>query len=213
MDLFLELKQAGGAGRTYVIVAEQSSKYVPIAREVFAKLETVAKVFFIESATIDQQSWRMLYEKFSSLLADQKIRQASIIAFGSAGALSQLAYLYNPKLVRSMFLIDATSSPHPSIWSRGIDWLEQKFPLGLPLRGESKNFNAQSHLQRIRCPVLCATTSFANDFLREQAQQFVGSMPTAWWCDLPLQYPDQDYATVLTELVDIFQEIPAKCPQ
>ena len=205
--------QAGTSGRSYVIICEHDSLYEKLAREIFETLETTAKVFFFECSTVDKDTWRLLSEQFISSLGEQKIRQASFIAFGSASTLSQYGYLRVPKIVRSMFLVDSAVRPHPTKWDLFVDWLEVRFPLGLPLRGESKNFNARSHLQRIRCPVLWVTTQHADEFLKNQAKEGTAIFPTAWWCDLPTEYPDQNQAEVLVKLLDGFQEIPAKCPQ
>ncbi len=202
-----------GSGRTFVVLYEHGSAYEQDAKLLAEKLSTTAKVLVLASPVVSAIRWQAIARQLEQLIDAQKMRQASYICFGDAGVLAQHLYLRTPKLVRSLLLIDATSSPHPTRVERFIDSLETYFPLGLPLRSESKTFNARSHLQRIRCPVLRVTTAKATSFLREQSMADALAMPTAWFCDIAEEYPTQDESTVLALIAEQFQEIPAKCPQ
>jgi hypothetical protein len=202
-----------GTGRNFVILFERSSLYQQNSEQLLEKLSLTAKVFLLEVPIVTASNWNATTIEIEKQIEAQKIRQASFVTFGDTGVLAQNIYLRSPKSVRSLLLIDATSSPHPTLWSRCVDSLEAHFPLGLPLRNEDKNFNARAHLQRIRCPVLRVTTAHASQLMKLQAIEDAYAMPTAWNCDLPTEYFGENESSVLAVIAEQFQEIPAKCPQ
>jgi hypothetical protein len=209
----IQIISTHGSGRTFVVLYEHGCAYEQDAKLLAEKLAATAKVLVLASPVVSALSWQTISRQLEQLIDAQKIRQASYICFGDTGVLAQHLYLRTSKLVRSLLLIDASSSPHPTRTERFIDSLEAYFPLGLPLRSESKTFNARSHLQRIRCPVLRVATSKATFFLKDQSMADSIAMPTAWFCDIAEEYPQQDESTVLALIAEQFQEIPAKCPQ
>ena len=213
VTIAIEVKNLQGAGRTFVVLFEQDSDYTEDSDNLFQELSKSAKVVLLSIPVINKDNWEQITQKLQLLLEEQKVRQASFISFGDAGVVTQNLYLRNAKIVRSLLLIDGSSSPHPTWWDTFIDSLEKYFPLGLPLRGESKNFNARSHLQRIRCPVLRVSTVKATSFFKAESLAASEAMPTAWSCDLTVDYKDQNQSSVLALIASQFQEIPAKCPQ
>lgn len=198
-----------GTGRTFVVLHEVDQHYASYADAVTTHLASDAKVILLESEKVTETNWRELSAELLNFLKESGVRQASYIGFGGACSLVQNIYLREPKIVRTLTLVDAASQPHPTSFSRTIDWLEEKFPLGLPLRSASKGFDVRSHLQRIRCPVLVTTTPGANEFLTSQAHAANRAMPSSWFVELD----NQDAMGSLCGIVKEFQEVPAKCPQ
>ncbi len=205
-EVTVKIEQSGGSsGRSFIILHEQSS-YIPEAVNAFDALGQNSRVFRISSSTISTETWHSLSEQLFQALSQTGVRQFSVVAFGDTSTLAQTLYLKEPKLIRAMILIDATYRPHPTSFEKIIDWLESKFPLGLPLRSEGNQFNSLSHLQRIRCPVLIINSKFASAFNIEQSKQASIRMPTSWHIQLDDM---QDLANIVLQ----FQDTPAKCPQ
>lgn len=198
-----------GSGRAYIVVFEVHQQYSQYAAMVAAQLSKGAKAILIESNTVTTENWKELSTELLAVLKEEGVRQASYVGFGGACALVQNIYLREPKLVRTLTLVDTASHPHPTVFSRAIDWLEEKFPLGLPLRSASKGFDVRSHLQRIRCPVLVTTTPSASEFLTSQAHAANRAMPSSWF----VQLDGTDATGSLCSMIEEFQEVPAKCPQ
>ena len=213
VELYTTVINEAGSGRTFTVLFEKNSPYVTLAQAVFDRLIPSAKVLLIEVSIVTAETWTGLSAQFLGLLTERKIRQTSLITFGATSTLAQNIYLRNPKFVRSMLFIDGASSPHPTSWERAVNWLENRFPLGLPLRGESRNFDARSHLQRMRCPVMQIVTKRADEFLVQQAQESVASMPTAWLLQLEAEADAQSESLEVAICAEQFQSIPAKCPQ
>ena len=67
-------------------------------------------------------------------------------------------------------LVDATTRPHPSTWTRLITRIESLLPIGLPLRSSDVVFNGKPFLQRIRCPVLVLSTAQATPYQMAEAK-------------------------------------------
>jgi pimeloyl-ACP methyl ester carboxylesterase len=146
------------------------------------------------------------------MIAELGVRQASLIGMGAGATLAQNLALTEPKMVRSMAVVDAASRPHPSRWERFVDALEARLPFGLPLRLGSAGFNVRSYVHRFRCPLLIVCTRRAGTFIRAELKQLSVLAPTAWRVDLT-DIPVDEEAASFAETILSFQETPVKCPQ
>ena len=121
-----------GTGRTFITIVDDES-YLPFAQAVVEKLSQKARSVLLMSSAVTASSWEALSEAFGATLTDLNVRQASVIGMGAGAALAQNLALTNPKAVRSLAIVDSSSRPHPTLWERAVDWLEERLPFGLPL--------------------------------------------------------------------------------
>jgi hypothetical protein len=199
-----------GTGRTFITIVDDES-YLPFAQAVVEKLSQKARSVLLMSSAVTASSWQTLSEAFGATITDLNVRQASVIGMGAGAALAQNLALNNPKAVRSLAIVDAASRPHPTLWERAIDWLEERLPFGLPLRLGSHGFNVKAYVHRLRCPLLVIATSRASGFIREELKSIALRAPTAWRVLLSGTL-DSQIAELSDTLLD-FQDTPAKCPQ
>ncbi len=208
MDAGVRIVSDTGVGRAFVILFEQG-QYTSYASSVSALLAAEVRVVCMETSLITDNNWKEKSSEALLLVKSIAVKQASFVGFGPACGIVQAVYLREPKIVRTMILIDGSCRPHPGFISSWVDAIEAVLPLGLPLRATSKGFDSRSHLQRIRCPVLVLTLSGTNDFLIREAHIINRAMPTSWYEHLS---GDKEHAE-LCRLVKDFQEVPARCPQ
>ena len=199
-----------GTGRTFITIVDDES-YLPFAKSVVEKLSQRARSVLLISSAVTATSWQALSEAFSATLSDLNIRQASVVGMGAGAALAQNLALSNPKAVRSLAIVDSSSRPHPTLWERAIDWLEEHLPFGLPLRLGSHGFNVKAYVHRLRCPLLVIATSRASAFIKDELKSIALRAPTAWRVTLSGSI-DSQIAELSDTLLD-FQDTPAKCPQ
>lgn len=199
-----------GTGRTFITIVDDES-YLPFAQAVVEKLSQKARSVLLMSSAVTASSWQTLSEAFGATLTDLNVRQASVIGMGAGAALAQNLALNNPKAVRSLAIVDSASRPHPTLWERAVDWLEERLPFGLPLRLGSHGFNVKAYVHRLRCPLLVIATSRASGFIREELKSIALRAPTAWRVLLSGTL-DSQIAELSDTLLD-FQDTPAKCPQ
>ena len=134
------------------------------------------------------------------------IRAATLLGVGEVGTAAIALTLAERRRIRRLILIDTPVRPQ-STWREGvIRWLEDRLPLGLPFRKDSKGFDARSYLQRIRCPTLVITTSDAERDLQAQAEHESRALATAWFDSI------DNSIDFMARLV-AFMEVPAKRPQ
>ena len=197
-----------GKGRPFGFVCEDAS-HAALVGQAFDALAKKTRVLLIELGPITDTNWSTLTQELRDLLTRLSVRQISFVCFGSAGTIVQNVCLVDLKLVRSIVFIDATTRPHPTFWSKTIDALEEKLPLGLPLRLRSVGFDGNSFLQRIRCPALVVTSPHASTYEKRQAKVLGEKLPTAWLAELA----EPGAVEQLNSMILDFQQIPAKCPQ
>ena len=197
-----------GKGRSFIILHEER-RYSDFAHEVTEALSNKSKVVRIEIAIVNEKNWAKITKSLEACFDEEKIRQASIVAFGSASAIAQHLSLLSQKRVRSLILVDAETRPHPGAWSRVTDWLEKNLPLGLPLRSNSEAFDGKPFLQRIRCPVMVVTSPEADSYTLSEAETLLERLPISWGSKLS----ENNSADELARLAVEFQDIRAKCPQ
>lgn len=199
-----------GSGRAFITVVDEDL-YLPFATAVAEKLSQRARSVVIMSPSITASSWEALSQAFGGKLAELNVRQASFVGMGAGATLVQNVALDQPKLVRSLAIVDSSSRPHPSRWERVVDWVEARLPFGLPLRLGAGGFNVKSYLHRLRCPLLVIATSNASAFIQEEAKSIALRAPTAW--RVALRGTTESQISELTDTLLAFQETPAKCPQ
>ena len=204
----IQLISCEGQGRSFVIVYDYSA-YKSVVASLADVLKQKSKVLVYRSQSVDGTNWQKLSQALRANLAEQSVRQASLVAMGSAAALIQNIGLEDVKLVRSLVIIDGTCRPHPNWKDRFIDRVESALPLGLPFRGTTEGFDSKPYLQRLRCPILLVLTHLATDFMRNQAMEMAGRLPTSWLVDLTAD----SEPSKLGDLVENFQDVPVKCPQ
>lgn len=199
-----------GSGRAFITVVDEEA-YLPFATAVAEKLAQRARSVLVMSSAVSAASWQELSRCFNEKISELNIRQMSLVGFGAGATLVQNLALHQPKLVRSLAIVDSSSRPHPTRWERCVDWLEEHLPFGLPLRLGTTGFNVKAYLHRLRCPLLVISTSKASGFIQEEARSMSLRAPTAWRVSL-LGSPDSQIAE-LSETLLAFQDTPAKCPQ
>ena len=197
-----------GKGRAFVVIYEPSV-YKTYANDLFNEISQSTRCILAEIPIVTATNSGELTAELIKFLESKNVRQASFVGFSDAASIILNLALYDLKLVRSMVLVDAATRPHPSKIQRIVDKIENLLPLGLPLRSHGKGFDAKSFLQRMRCPVLVVTTSYANLYTNSQVEIFKSGLPTAWSVDLN----QSNQMHQLKELVIDFQQTPAKCPQ
>lgn len=197
-----------GKGRTFVVLREENA-YAEFCENVSSALAVKTRVLQVATPQISDRNWESLATELRELLRAASIRQASFVTFGAACSLVEFLCLSDLKLARTLVFVDATSRPHPSLWSKLIERIERSLPLGLPLRIGSTALDAKPYLQRIRCPVLVVTSTVANEYTRAEAALFEARLPTSWILNLK----SADQVAELSEQVLAFEEVPARCPQ
>ena len=109
-----------GQGRVFLIIVDDLN-YIALAHEIALQLSQRARVVTLLSAAVTATSWEPLSQILSELVAKLAIRQASLVGLGAGATLAQNLVLVNPKLVRTLVVIDSSSRPHPSRWERLVD--------------------------------------------------------------------------------------------
>ena len=206
----IEVAADVGSGRTFVTIIDDQ-RYLPFAKAVVEQLGTRARSILLVSQAVSAESWSALSQAFADTLTSLNVRQVSLVGMGAGVTLAQNLALSNPKAVRILAIVDASSRPHPSTWERVVDWLEEHLPFGLPLRLGSQGFNVKAYLHRLRCPLLAITSASASQFIRDEMKTLAARAPTAW--AIELRGSDEEQLSELTSALLAFQDTPAKCPQ
>jgi pimeloyl-ACP methyl ester carboxylesterase len=201
-----------GSGRSFVVVFDDPD-YSGLAQAVAAAIAGRARTVVIQSDAVTGDSWSNLADTLTALLVDLKIKQGSFVGLAAGATLVQNLALDNPKLVRTLVVVDASLRAHPTRFERVLDSVESRLPFGLPLRLGSKSFNIRAFAHRLRCPMLLVSTERASSFISRELRDLGLVAPTAWHVALAGASNPQDEAAELAELVLTFHETPAKCPQ
>lgn len=207
-DHRVTLRFAEGSGRNFIVICE-SGGFFPIAEALVRLLSQRQRAWLLATPVISDSNWETVGRSLVEFLPTHSIRQTSLVGLGPANVLAQHLALVEPKLVRSLCLVNPTARAHPSSASRMVDWLEAHLPLGLPLRSRTKGFDGRSLAQRLRCPLLVALVPPVTAYQDAEARKLAQSAPTAWVHALGSEDPKQE----LCALLEAFQDVPAKCPQ
>lgn len=197
-----------GSGRAFVMVSERGV-YRRFGDEMVRALSERTRAVEFEIPSVSERNWGALSRALRGALAEKSVRQCSLVGFGAASAIVQQLLLLEPKLVRTLTLVDGASRAHPSLLMKIADKLEAFLPLGLPLRLKKSGFDSKPFLQRMRCPVLIVSTAQSSAYIKQQAELLSQRIPTSWRCALK----SGDQASELSKLILEFEEVPAKCPQ
>jgi pimeloyl-ACP methyl ester carboxylesterase len=200
-----------GSGRSFITVID-GCDYRALGSAVTERISQRARSILIEAPSITVDNWRELARSLEVLLASLGIRQASFVGLGSGAALVENLALENPKVVRSLVVVDSALQAHPTLWQRFVDSIERNLPFGLPLRLGSRGFNVRAYAHRLRCPLLAVETRRASSFIRSELESLGMLAPTAWTVALAASEGDEEISE-LGDLVWAFQDAPAKCPQ
>lgn len=196
-----------GKGRVVSFLFERGSAPL-LQHEIIEKFSAQHRVLFIETDTLTHGNWLEESNKVQQLLESLEIRQSSFVGIKDASSIALFLALEEQKFVRTLTLIEPTCAPHPTLISKCIHWIEEKLPLGLPLRPFQSGFDASAFLHRVRCPVVCVTYRSTSAFVREQVQMMTERLPTAWSVELSEDGSDQLYSLIID-----MQTVPVKCPQ
>lgn len=196
-----------GKGRVVSFLFERGS--APLLKpEIIDKFSAQHRVLFIETDILSNDNWLEESNKVQQLLENLEIRQSSFVGIKDASSIALFTALEEQKFVRTLTLIEPTCSPHPTLLSKCVQWIEEKLPLGLPLRPFQSGFDASAFLHRVRCPVVCITYASTSSFVREQVQMMTERLPTAWSVELS----ENDNEQLFSLIIDM-QTVPVKCPQ
>ncbi len=205
----ISLVSDSGKGRAFIVLHERG-RYAVIAKSIAQTLAQSSRTILLESCVLTDENWSEVTDELIHQLTALSVRQASFVGFGASCSTVQHYALIDLKLVRSMALIDGATRAHPSRATLALDWLESHLPLGLPARASSKGFDAKPFLHSLRCPVLVVSSRAGDAHSRAEAQVLSARLPTAWYADIS---PEPNEAAALSNLVQNFQQFPAKCPQ
>lgn len=143
------------------------------------------------------------------------IKRAVVFGLGAGTAVAMALAVAQPRLVRRVVLLDATTRMRPRLLERAVDRIEEFLPLGLPLRPLNSAYDARPSLHRIHAPTLVLTQPHAGSFLREQSALIADRIPNAWL--VPLIQPARESTgrisdEVVNRLME-FVQVPVKAPQ
>lgn len=208
MQADIILKQDIGTGRAFTFIFEEENYYDLVAPTI-EKLNSSSRILIFLIPKVTETNWQKISEDLLKKFVELKIRQTSIVGIGEATSVSQNIALRENKLIRSLILIDPTTRAHPKKIDKFISKIEEFLPLGLPLRKNFMGFDSKPFLQRLRCPCLILTTNRASPYIRLQSELIAKRVPTAWLKDLK----EENFSTRLIQLIEEFEQVPAKCPQ
>jgi pimeloyl-ACP methyl ester carboxylesterase len=200
-----------GSGRAFVVVFDDPA-YLSLVLSIGDAIAKSARAVILQSAPVTGESWRGLADTLGAQLTELKVRQASFVGVAAGATLVQDLTLTNPKIVRTLVIIDASLRPHPSRFERALDAIEARLPFGLPLRLGSKSFNVRAFAHRLRCPMLLVSTRRASAFVCRELHALGEVAPTAWHVEVESEGFSAESAE-LADYVLAFQDTPAKCPQ
>lgn len=214
IDTIIEKVFEDGKGRTVVLLTEQRSAYAELRTRVERAAIANQRVISFQLPLINDQNWNEITEALQNSFDREGLRQISLIGFGDAAVVAQSTTLKNLRgnrsvSIRSLMVIDGVCHAHATWWLKVIGRIEKSLPLGLPFRNNERGFDSKPFLQRIRCPVLVATTWRATSYEREQAELMCKRLPTAWRLELS---EERETDQIVEEFL-VFREVPVKCPQ
>ncbi len=198
-----------GSGRPSVLLVE-NEEYANFADVIASKLQARCRVIVLSSPEVLPENYELITAEIFQVLSNLDVRHGQFVGLGSAAALVQNLALHNPRLVRSMVIVDASMRPHPTRAERVLDRLERGLPFGLPLRLTPIGFNVRAFAHRLRCPILLIASKYSNAFVRRELRELSYKAPTAWYMDIS---EANEQAKEVVSLIDAFQGIPAKSPQ
>jgi len=144
--------------------------------------------------------------RFAEVLEEQvsalTLKRLSLVGVSWGGPICiQYASTF-PRNMRRLVLIDAKARLKQSAVERGIEWLENFLPLGLPLRPLSKAFDPRPLLHRVRCPTLVLKTHPEDP----DAEFLADRIPNAWKKAISIQ----EFAPIFHDFLEVQTKQPQK---
>lgn len=198
-----------GSGKTIVSVYEKNHSSGQFAETIARSLPESFRSILLEVDSFHERNWQERARELEDYITSMGVRFACFVSYGSVGSLTQHLYLALPRAVRSMVMIDPTTRPHPSRWTRIVSSIEEHLPVGLPFRSADSVFNSRPFLQRFRCPILILTTAHATGYQQAEARILLDTLPTAWHETVQ----NTAITSRIPELLIDFQAVAVKSPQ
>ena len=191
---------------------------VPAKESISGALTNVSKEFrtFLLASPLPPVDQVFEYiEHVYAAFQSEKIKRATVCGIGAGATVAQGLALKHPKEVRRLVLLDATRRLAPGLVTRAIDKAERLFPLGLPLRRLTKEFDSGPFLHRIHCPTMILNSPSASHYEKEQAAYLSSKIPNSWYDALehPFRNCSETFSEELQEHLRQFLQVPVKRPQ
>ena len=204
----IENKSDSGSGKALVLFYDDD-RYESIVELIAGLSKSDFRVLIFRNSVPASDNWKALTVELQERLSEAGLRSFSMAGFGRACEIVQNFAFANPRALRSLILIDPFGAHNSAAQSRVLSWIEEKLPLGLPLRGVSGVFDGRSFLQRIRCPVLAISTPHASEAVFEELKLIAQRVPTCW--TNAVEGADTGHEVAL--LIRDFLDVPARFPQ
>lgn len=187
----------------------------PEARRLAESLSKAFRTFVAVNARVDPHEVTEYAKRLEGEMEQQGIKRATVVGIGPAGSIAEALGIRGAKSLRRLVLLDADSRYSPPRLQRIIDRAERFFPLGLPLRRLTKDFDARPMLHRIHCPSLVLVSPRADHFHAHQGEMLAQRIPNAWFKSLTTPAIDStgSFSPEVKEVLEEFLQVPAKRPQ
>ena len=204
-----------GSGGNSVLVVVPGTKTTPeLAHALLSQgLESRFRIYVACGAPPTMYQVHAYADELAAKLAQAEIKWATVFGIGAGASVAQALAVRDPKTVRRLVLLDATTRPAPGVLDRLVDRLERVLPLGLPLRPLSRAFDSRPNLHRIYCPTLVLLSPGAGLYLKDQARIISAGIPTAWLQDLEDPLSGSSLTSEVEHLMEEFLQVATKKPQ
>lgn len=191
-------------------------------------LNSVAKLqiqnFTVYLIKVDVSDYKFMAEQAGRLLLElDKVgfKRSTLIAFGRASAVAQIALAQNAQIVRRAIMLNPETRDKPDWWTNFRETCQKRWSLPLPFRLDTAYFDIRHLAHRVACPLLIIRAAGEDVFLKDSALELSKNAPSAYLLE-------GDFATLLSssgasarwELNDWFVnlcrefvEVPAKRSQ
>lgn len=203
----LRVERDEGKGRTLVFLHEER---LESPQDALQHLSAQNRLIHLVTKDVTPTNWEQISNAVSEVFENKQLRQVSFVCLEHASVIALHRSLDEGKFVRSLVLYHPISSPHPNWATRAAEYIEEKLPLGLPLRTLQPGFHAPSFLHRVRCPTVVLLREHASTQISEQAHMMAQSIPTAWLVTMGQQ---ENLYSKIEEVVEDMSAVPVKCPQ
>ncbi|MCB0325369.1 MAG: hypothetical protein KDD69_17420 [Bdellovibrionales bacterium] len=184
------------------------------AQQLLADFQTDFRSFVVAGDPPSGESVEAYARELEQCLVSEGVKWVTAFGIGSGASAAQALTIQSARMVRRVVLLDATTRFEPGLVQRAIDRLERFFPLGLPLRRLTKQYDSRPMLHRIHCPALVLLSPTQGGFIEEQGRNIAQRIPNAWF--RRLREPairGGKLGAELHELLSEFLEVPVKRPQ
>lgn len=176
--------------------------------------------FSVYLLRVDASDVKFMFEQASKLLTElDKVgfKRSTLVAFGRASSIAQIALSQNAQIVRRAVLVNPETREKPSWWASLKEASQKRWKLPLPFRLSSEKFDLRYLAHRVACPLLLVQGPGEEKFLKDSALELSVRAPSAYLLE-------GDFASLLpngswqlsewfVKLCREFIEIPAKRSQ